>query len=91
MTEITTWEDYRKLEKPIIRLESKMNFENLKKGTALIINPDNHGFKKPTCLEKAFKKELEFLSIAENGQVKCVTVGGAINYHNYKNLLIDDK
>ena len=85
-----TWEDYHKMEKPVIRLESKMNFENLKKGSALIINKDNHGFKKPTCLEKAFKKELEFMSIAENGQVKCLTIGGRINYYNYKNLLIDE-
>lgn len=84
----TTWEELRKMEKPIIRLESRINFETLKRGHPMRINENNHGFKKQGSFDRASKRILEFMSIAENGTVKCYSEEGSFLYYNYKYLLI---
>jgi hypothetical protein len=84
-----TWEDYHKMEKPVLKFESKINFENLKKGTILVVNPNNTGFKRQAFYEKSKNKTIEFVSMSENGIVKCITEDGNHLYYNYKNLLIN--
>lgn len=91
MTEIKTWDDYHKMEKPIIKLESAMNFETLKRGHPLKINPFNHGFTKEVTLNKAMARTLEFEKITENGMIKCYSERGNYFYYKPKNLLIIDE
>lgn len=86
--EILTWDDYHKMEKPVIKLESKMNFETLKRGAKLKINPYNHGFTKEGTLEKALSRNLEFDRITENGMIKCYHETGSFLYYKPKQLLI---
>ena len=83
-----TLEDYRKMEKPAVKLESIINFETLKEGSPIGINPDNTGFKKQAWAQNAIKRKLEFLSINESGVVRCYDESGYLLYYNYKNLII---
>lgn len=83
-----TWEDYHKMEKPVIRIESKINFEVIEKGTKLALNPDMHGFTSPSRLKKALTKKLEFDRITANGMIKCYSETGIFVYYKPKQLLI---
>lgn len=90
MTDIPkTWEEYHKMEKPVLKFESKINFENLKKGSILTFNPNNHGFKRKGFYESRKTKTLEFMSMSENGTVKCYSEDGGFLYYNYQNLIIE--
>lgn len=83
-----TWDDLRNLEKPRLRLESRMNFETLRAGDEVMINPDNHGFTRLKMYERAKLRKLEFVLMKEDGTVKCFSEDGNIYHYHYQNLII---
>lgn len=81
-----TWEDYHGLEKPVIKLESLINF---KEGQTVMINPDNHGFHYDGFkLTRALRRRLQVASIRENGMVRCFCDEGKVYIYHYQNLII---
>ena len=81
-----TWEEYHGIEKPFIKLESKINF---KKGQTVMINKDNHGFKYSTWLEKALENRYVVVSIASTGTVEVKNLSSNLsNRFHYSNLII---
>ena len=83
-----TWEQYHEMQKPVIKLESLINF---KPGQIVKLNPDNHGFERPLMAERAMKRVLEVLTIQDNGMIRVVdTESGDIRKYFYQNLIITE-
>lgn len=83
-----TWEEYHAMVKPSIKLESVINFETLKGGEKVKINPHNHGFKSPKALDKALTKTYKFIAINRQGIVRVYSPDKNVICYHYQNLLI---
>jgi hypothetical protein len=82
-----SWEDYHQMEKPVIRLESLINF---KPNQRVYFNPDATGYVKPSVIEKAKNRELIVAKVLWDKKViRCIDLdSGNAYYYDYRNLLI---